>query len=89
MQPYLTSLNRFAQYKLQNESEAEDVVQQSSQGLTVTADRFGASSKPGERQSQIVVGDAEARIQRDRPAVLLWIASSSSPSCRWALPRLQ
>jgi RNA polymerase sigma-70 factor (ECF subfamily) len=29
VQPYLTSLNRFAQHKLQNESEAEDVVQQS------------------------------------------------------------
>ena len=29
VQPHLTSLNRFAQRKLQNESEAEDVVQQS------------------------------------------------------------
>ena len=29
VQPYLTSLNRFAQHQLQHQSEAEDVVQQS------------------------------------------------------------
>jgi len=29
VQPYMRSLNRFAQHKLQNEAEAEDVVQQS------------------------------------------------------------